>query len=268
MNHKYFLSGLVIVRDEEDYIEEWLRYHIEEMGFEHFYIYDDESKIPVYDYLEKVNFKYLDKITVFPWSVSACSQTDSHNDFLKRYGCETKWVLAFDPDEYVVIKEGQTKTLVQFLQEYDDADIIGIKWTHFNANGHVHKTEGTDMERFTTPFALPNQENEGKCFAKPSSVIFYNAHHPHMTTDGNPNLEKEIICTDRICTSFFQLNHYFTRSYDEYVRKINRGSVLNWYRRRMSEFFTINPDLKYLDDGIEYVQPYGHNNGEGAIQEK
>ena len=54
--YKYFLSMVTVIRDENDYIEEWIRYHIEELGFEHFYLYDNESSIPAKRYLEDTGF--------------------------------------------------------------------------------------------------------------------------------------------------------------------------------------------------------------------
>ncbi|MCL2797815.1 MAG: glycosyltransferase family 2 protein [Firmicutes bacterium] len=42
---KYDCSICLIIRDESEYLEEWLRWHIGQ-GVEHFYIYDHDSKIP------------------------------------------------------------------------------------------------------------------------------------------------------------------------------------------------------------------------------
>ena len=104
IKYRHFLSMVTVVRDENDYLEEWIRYHIEELGFDHFYLYDNESEKSVQEYLEGVGFRHLDKVTVVPWATSGNTQQDSHKHFLKEYSSETKWFLAADPDEYVVLK--------------------------------------------------------------------------------------------------------------------------------------------------------------------
>ena len=58
---------------------------------------------------------------------------------------------------------------------------------------------------------------------------------------------------------FFQLNHYYTRSYEEWLKKISRGTVVPHAKRKYSEFFELNPDMKYLDTGTEVLQKYGSN---------
>ena len=39
-------SICLIIKDENEYINEWLEWHIR-IGFEHFFIYDNESKVPI-----------------------------------------------------------------------------------------------------------------------------------------------------------------------------------------------------------------------------
>ena len=257
IDYKYFLSMLTIVRDENDYIEEWIRYHIEDLGFDHFYIYDNESAVPVKDYLESTNFKHLEKITFVPWKTSASSQHDSHMDFLKNYRDETKWVFTADPDEYVIIKD-KSKTLKEFLAENGEYSAIECIWHHFNANGQEKKTEGTDIERFTTETDWYYGKDHGKRFAQTNRIkdfINYNATTRFNTAiAGASTDEKEL--WDK-SDSFFQLNHYYTRSYEEWLQKISRGTVVPYSRRKYSEFFELNPDMKYLDTGEDYKQMYG-----------
>lgn len=248
---KHFLSGLSIVRNEDDYIEEWLRYHIEELGFDHFYIYDNESETPVMDYLKKANFQHLDKITVIYWPTSDSSQEDSHNNFLEKYSMETKWVLPLDPDEYVVIKDS-SKSLREFLEENSKYATIKCLWRHFNANGQVEKTSGNDMERFKIDVDWQEYKHGGKKFAQTNRISGFRNYMPierHWT--------RKMDYDNMIAKNFFQLNHYFTRSWSEWKEKIKRGTSNPWYMKRLSMFFELNPDMKYLDTGEDYEQKYG-----------
>lgn len=60
--YKYKLSLVLIIRDEADYINEWIEYH-RLAGAEHFYIYDDESLDDlgnrVKDYIEEGIVTYI-----------------------------------------------------------------------------------------------------------------------------------------------------------------------------------------------------------------
>lgn len=252
INYQYFLSMVTIVRDENDYLEEWIRYHIEEMGFEHFYIYDNESAIPVRDYLEKNNFKYLDRLTIIDWPTSKASQQDSHNHFLNEYAKkETKWFIGMDPDEYIFIKK-KSKTLKEFLNENSDYATIVCLWKHFNANGKKEKTNEPDMIRFTTATDWDDYKHLGKRFSQSNRIKNFNSYVPQVRLNA-PELTYET----GMNRDFFQLNHYYTRSYDEFVAKIKRGSSNPNFRRKLSDFFELNPDMKYLDAGEVYEQGYG-----------
>lgn len=256
IRYSYFLSMLTIVRDENDYIEEWIRYHIENIGFDHFYIYDNESVIPVKDYLESVNFQYLDRITFIDWETSESSQHDSHMNFLRNYASETRWVFTADPDEYIVIKDG-SKTLKEFLGENNQYSAIECIWHHFNANGQEKKTEGTDMERFPVEVDWHYGKDRGKRFAQTNRIngfINYNATTRFNTTIAGATVGDSLW---EKSDQYFQLNHYYTRSYEEWLKKMARGTVVPYCNRKYSEFFQLNPDMKHLDIGEDYMQLYG-----------
>lgn len=258
--YKYFLSGLTVVRDENDYIEEWLRYHIEDCGFEHFYIYDNESVIPVKDYLESVNFAHMDKLTIFDWPTTESLQTDVSRDFFDNYRMQTRWVLNFDPDEYVVTND-ESKSLINFLKENHKYAAIQCRWRFFNANGQERKEDGTDMERFTTEVEYGEWSFTGKVFAQTNRIRGYNIHHPQYR-------EISRIVRYGEADDYFRLNHYYTRSYEEWVRKMERGSSVPDFGRKYSEFFLLNPDMEYLNTIEDFTQGYGLNTKEVTANDK
>lgn len=64
---KYYCSVCLIIRDENEYLEEWLKWHIGQ-GVEHFYIYDHGSRNPVKDFVKSLGAETSEKITVIDWS--------------------------------------------------------------------------------------------------------------------------------------------------------------------------------------------------------
>ena len=252
ISNKYFLSIITAVRDEEEYIEEWLNYHIEKIGVEHFYIYDNESSLPLRTYLENVEYKYLDKITIIDWNTSEHTQQDTCNDWLNNYKSETKWFICMDVDEFIQIKENQDKSLVEFLNENSKYSSVQCLWKHYTADGKVEKTNEPVVERFKTETDWSDWKHGGKYFAQSNRVSHFISYVPQVRLN-----TKTLNFENKEVSDFYQLNHYFTKSYEEWVEKINRGSVNPNYLRKYQEFFEINPDMEYLNTGENIIQSYG-----------
>ena len=249
---KYFISILTSIRDENEYLEEWLNYHIEEMNIDHFYLYDNESAVSIENYLNSINYKYLDKITIIPWRTSAHTQQDTCNHWLKTYSQETKWFICMDIDEFVKIKDNQKQTLKEFLDINSEYVSIKCKWKHYTANGHVNKTNEPVLNRFSVETTWSDWKQGGKYFAQSKYVNNFISYVPQTNLNN-----KHLDFNSEINSNFFQLNHYYTKSYEEYLQKIKRGSVNPNYMRRYQEFFEINPDMEYLNTGEQTRQTYG-----------
>lgn len=254
MDYKYFLSMVAIVRDENEYLKKWIDYHFG-LGFDHFYIYDNESEIPVKEYLESIDYENMDKVTIVDWKTTDWSQQDAYNNWLETYGKESKWFLGADPDEFVYIKDS-SKSLVEFLTENSDATSIKCLWLHFNANGHEKKTDEPVMERFTTYTDWDDYKHGGKKFSQSNRILKFRSYVPVSRIAESKTLDYE----DEIVTDYFRLNHYYTKSYEEWVNKIKRGSSNPNFSRKYSEFFELNPDMEYLNTGEDFMQSYGSAN--------
>lgn len=65
-----YSSICLLAKDENEYINEWLNWHINVCKFDHIYIYDNESKIPLinlinkYDEFFEYNPEMKDKIII------------------------------------------------------------------------------------------------------------------------------------------------------------------------------------------------------------
>ncbi len=105
---KYYCSACLIIRDENEYLEEWLRWHIGQ-GVEHFYIYDHGSKQPVREFLKTLEKGIADRVTLMEWKGHHTdAQPDAYNDCLKRRRGESRWIAFIDTDEQIRVKTGQT----------------------------------------------------------------------------------------------------------------------------------------------------------------
>ena len=115
--YRYYCSICLIIRDENEYLEEWLRWHIGQ-GTEHFYIYDHDSKRPVKGFVEALGKEISEKVTVIEWKGKhKNAQPEAYKDCLNRFRGESRWIGFIDADEQVRVKTGQS--LPEFLKGYE-----------------------------------------------------------------------------------------------------------------------------------------------------
>lgn len=108
----YYCSVCLIIRDENEYLEEWLRWHIGQ-GVEHFYIYDHGSKQPIKEFVQSLGTEISDKATVIDWSGKhKDAQPEAYNHCLKYFRGESRWIGFLDADEQVRVKTGQSLSAV------------------------------------------------------------------------------------------------------------------------------------------------------------
>src|SRR3954451_11023447 len=138
--HRFFLSLLTPVRDEEAYLIEFVNYYLLH-GVEHFYLYDNDSKIPVTDVLRD----YRDVCSIMRAGGDAV-QVRAYAHFCSRYKHESKWVAVFDIDEFVLPHKHES--FREFLIDYDHCDGIGINWAMFGDGHHATPPQGGVMENY------------------------------------------------------------------------------------------------------------------------
>ena len=51
-----------------------------------------------------------------------------------------------------------------------------------------------------------------------------------------------------------KINHYMTRSYQDWVEKMSRGSSDPVFKRKFNTFFGYNPDMMYLKDDMSVIE--------------
>ena len=256
---KYYSSICLIIRDENEYLQEWIRYHLA-LGITHFYIYDHNCKVPVTETLQ-TRLKALQRstITVIDWSGRHVhAQGEAYAHCLSHYASETEWLAFIDTDEFIVLHED--RRINDFLERYEQYGGIYMNWIMFNANNQVRQESAPVMERFTQ--TCPDFQHYGKLIVRPDRVRKMYIHEADyldgfytVDEDGNPVIGRR----HPYHTSKIQCNHYYTKSWQEWKRKISRGVADPYFGRNLRDFFLYNPDMAYLDDGTDYTQMYERN---------
>ncbi|MFT2007608.1 glycosyltransferase family 92 protein [Pontibacter sp. 13R65] len=216
---KNYLSLVIIVKDEDAYLKEFIEYY-KILGVNHFYFYDNDSTIPVSKSLAGYN-KSL--ITINRISGKA-RQMDAYKHYLSTYGKDSRWAGFIDLDEFIVPKTAYT--LPDFLKAYEYADAVGINWTLFGHNNHEVRPPGLVTENYTS---RENKQNiHIKSIVNPRKALFAaNPHYIGMVEGSHYIDAKHFPITSAFnenhSIDLIQINHYFTKSAEEFIKKAERG---------------------------------------------
>lgn len=228
------ISICLLTKGENKYLKEWIEHHLK-IGIGHFYIYDNNEDLSVKnEVLKYFDAKYF---TIIPWHFYCSNmQVEAYNDCLRHFGKDNEWIAFIDTDEFINCENIQNS-----LVKYKQYDSVKMPWVMYNANGHLHYSAEPIRERFTRQVECleKNENSRVKSFIQPSMVKKMNVHIAE-TTSGNNILIDDIV-----------VDHYYTRSLEEWIEKMNRGTCAPTWARKYEEFFAYNPDLiehkdKYL----------------------
>ena len=249
---KYKVAVCAIFKDEGEFFQEWLEYHLM-IGVEHFYLYNNNSSDGYLEILKPYMDRGLVTLVDFP---EEHAQMKAYADAIGKYAGETKWMGFIDLDEFVVPLEG--KDIYSVLKPFDHrAGAVLIYWKNFGSSGLEERDpEKLVTEQFTASY--PKYLDIGKCFYNTdfefggdiegrnnvlhhvlwcrwkgqwippvnvqNKVAFLN--HNRLNGKGLP----------------VQLNHYKTKSRGDYVRNMQEKTDVFFAKnpRTLKEFEEIN----------------------------
>ena len=222
-NRKFpqYLSLCAIVKNEAPYLPEWIEFY-KLVGVEKFYIYDNESS----DNTKEVLAPYIDAgDVVYTYQPGQAQQVVAYNDAVKKYKNETKWMGFFDLDEFVMPLS--TETIPEFLKDYEEECGVVIYWLVYGDNGHKTKTDGLVLERFTAHSEKTFSVNTFvKTIANPREIKKMDVHHA-IYKSGFARDEKGSFWSEGMGDfpqiEKIRMNHYFGKSFEEFMQKRNRG---------------------------------------------
>ena len=233
MHTKYFIpvtqnSSVIcaIALDEDPYIDEWIQYHLK-VGFAHIYIYDNSEKNTLYN-------KTNEHVTIihFPGKKR---HLEAYDIFVTQYKKYHKWAAFIDCDEFIVLK--QHKSIADFLNSYNECEAIGLNWIMFGTSHEtIYKNEPV-TKRFTK--CADHVNKHIKCIVQIDKIDRYiSSHYPQLLKGHIYDTMKTIITgapfhkgkADVAC-----IHHYYTKSEEEFYKKILRGTSDEHPTRSLSE---------------------------------
>ena len=123
------------------------------------------------------------------------------------------------------------------MRAHPNAAGLGVNWCIFGSSGHITKPEGGVLENFTMRSDDNFHSNRTiKTICDPTRVlVFPNPHYP-LCRRGFYNLDENGIpiaaaWTSKVSFQTIRINHYFSKSREEYTAKKSRGrATVNQYR--------------------------------------
>jgi hypothetical protein len=222
------LGMVLIVRNEASYLEEWLCYHLA-LGADHVFLYDNGSTDETATILEPyINHGLL---TLLEWPLPG-GQADAYNHALRFFGPSVDWLAFIDVDEFLVPLVDDD--LPSLLERFDDAADIRVPRREFGFSGHRSRPDGLVIEAYTgiadvfgrDPALGPRVKTVARSQAMAAIGIHTStvADVPASGGDaGGPAFPMRSV--RKAIEGLAQLNHYYTRSFEEFEAKRFRGSA-------------------------------------------
>ena len=229
---KYYLTICAIFKNEAKNMKEWLEYHLL-IGVEHFYLYNNFSN----DNFLEILKPYIEKgiVTLREWPVEQ-GQLSAYQDCYEKDKNYAQWICFLDLDEFICpYKDNNIRELLKRYRKYPS---VVIYWKMFGTSGKIKRTKELVIEEFYISFG--KLFTLGKCFfntdfkMKKHKVHFIDAEIKIF----NKNIVVRSINENRKFIKYnihrknregftAQINHYFSKTYDEYIEnKMKRGDVL------------------------------------------
>lgn len=245
------LAIVAIAKNESEYIREWCAYH-KAIGIDRIYLYDNDSNdnmlSEIDDFIES-GFVVCNSIH------GKKKQLPSYNHALEHYGKGCSLMAFIDCDEYLV-----PLTAAPIAQTIKDAFScskrcggIGINWCMYGSSGYTGKPEGLCIENFTYRAKCPGGRavEHIKTVVDPECVREFsgNPHSPKYRSgycgydfEGSPiigpfNWIKEY--------SAVKVNHYFTKSLPQYIKRRSLGTADSDICRPLKDFYDHNQNDIY-----------------------
>ena len=261
----YNLAVVAIFKNEGRYLREWLDYHLL-AGVEHFYLYNNDST----DDYREVLAPYVEggfvTLTDMPGKLP---MYPAYDDALERHRFKCRYMAFIDLDEFLYPKSA--RSVVEVVDEIwaDKIDVaaLGINWQCFGSNGQdkADYNRGV-LERFTRRapsdwiFKNGDGTDSGNIYIKsvmnPRLVDYsisphYAIYFSELKSINTAGEETFRAGSHPIAADKLVLNHYYTKSREEYeTKKLPKGSACYVNNPYVMEGFRNYDRNEVFDDGI------------------
>lgn len=283
---------LTVIKDEQEYLDEWIKYHLD-LGVDHIFIFEDidstshieicsryNRRVTLDSVLSILDKKGRDKAFELKLTKKSNAQDLYFKNGLKYIKEKFKnvydWCFVIDVDEYITLEKENTK-LIDVFGLFDKYDAFVMQWKCYGANGYINKPDysvngivGTYTKKSDYIGHSVLEWTTKTCYKLSAfkENYFIGNHQPSddckwCRTNFTKNRKSPIYNT-------IYIRHYITKSWEEYIQKRKRGYFMG-FARTSDMFFKVNPDMlnikkelmNKLKDEILVVLPYKQSGSQG-----
>lgn len=255
------ITILAIAKHEGPYLEEWIAYH-HAIGVDRFLLYDNGHPDGATRAL-RANPALAGIVEVVDWPDTAYPPTRgpqpaAYEHAIPALQRQGGWVAVIDIDEFIVPLVDPD--LPALLARFADVPAVAFAWKLFGSSGHARR----DDDRLVTErFRFAGTSPLVKSVARASAIRRIDCHAPALAGGAVVDERRRpILDSARTIAPTYrwaQVNHYFTKSWNEWVDKRERGradfaSMSLRQRRTDDDFFTLDA-ASHHDRAIDRFHP-------------
>lgn len=230
---KYYLVICGIFKNEAPYLKEWIEYNLL-MGFDHFYLYNNNSED---DYLAVLQ-PYIDRgiVTLTQWP-DIPGQISAYRHWYDHYREEAAWCSFLDMDEFPCpLYDVDMKAWLRRRGKYPQ---YAIYWRVFGTGGQIEPTaDRLVCEQYTTAWPCFHRATKVVWNTRYDISLFYTSmmhrfnvrflgmNVPAVNQYGYFVNRFEIHRHGLRPFTDIQINHYWSKSYREFCAKHSRGDAV------------------------------------------
>lgn len=225
---RFEVAVMAILKDEAPYMEEWLCHHMA-IGVDHFFLYDNGSTDELHQLLKPYADHGIVTTVYFPMRGL---QRDANNHVVRFFGHTTEWIAYVDIDEFLVPENDEQ--IGTIMRRFPDASQVLVSRKEICYSGHRTPPQGLVTESYRQVTENVPRMGSTAVLAKPMirpSRTYRVGIHYAVTVDGSTaNTAGAFIkeAANNIVEPSYanlQMNHYYTKSYEEFQAKRNRATT-------------------------------------------
>lgn len=255
-NKKLKVCICTVGKKENNYIMEYIK-HYKNYGFDKIFLYDNNEKNNekfediIYDFIKKgfveiINFRGRMRI-----------QRRAINDCYRRNNNKYDWIFFNDIDEFIYLKNYKNIKIFLNKSKFNKCQTIQFNWVMHTDNNFIYYNNKSLVERFPEKGKSLNTSIDVKSIIRGNiSMNFTSAHYLSgklISCDVFGHIKKRFYHNKKEYYKKYYIDHYYTKSTEEFIMKIKRGSVAFGQKRYgiIDNYFEIN---KITKEKIDYIE--------------
>ena len=249
---------------ENLYVREYIE-HYKKYGVDKIFIYDNND-------LNGERFEFIIKdyinigfVEVINYRGILSPQKNAYNDCLNNNYKNYNWLIFYDMDEFIYLKN--LKNLKIFLnnKKFNNCQSIQLNWIFHTDNNLIYYDNRTLKKRFPEKEDISIKNNKKiqgiKSILKGNIKI--NITDVHILSENltccngfGQNIKEKKIFTYYPDFRYYYIDHYYSKSTEEFLSKLKRGSAVHGYNilhliMRIRVYFNMN---KITKEKIDYIE--------------